>query len=66
MTLDEAKMETTWIWRARDDYEAAHGMEDKLRLKFIQFVAETGPEDLAEIAQVILATEDFDFPRYCA
>ena len=51
---------------ASGDYEAAHGWEDRLFLEFIEHVAESGPEDLAEMARLVLTSGEIEFARHCA
>lgn len=48
------------------DYEMAHASEDDLRRDFIRWASTCGHPDVETIAEVILQTEEIDFPRHCA
>lgn len=66
MTLDKVTNAVCRIEEIKDDYEAAHAAEDKLRSDFIRYVAESGPEELSNMAREILKTDEIEFPRHCA
>ncbi len=66
MTLDEVANAVRRIDEIKDDYEAAHAAEDKLRADFIWYVAESCPEEMSNMAREILKTDEIEFPRHCA
>ena len=49
----------------KHDDEVAHSKEDDLHREFIQAVAESD-HPLAEVAKVVLTTEEIRFARWCA
>lgn len=55
------------IARTLDDPERAHGMENALRLDFIDFVAknETVPISVRRKAKQIIDVSKWDYPRNC-
>ena len=48
-----------------DDDEVAHSKEDELMVAFIRHVSAQGGE-LGRLADIVLATQDLDFARWCA
>jgi len=66
MNIQQARKEVEAIRNSQGDYEIAHGKEDDLYLKFIEWVAKTGTEEQIEIADTILETQKLDFARHCA
>lgn len=50
------------------DDESAHGLEDKLRLDFLQAVANRiyPPDVVAPLAAYVLTTSNIQFARWCA
>lgn len=66
MTKDDAVQAGAHILSISGDAEAAHSREDELYERFVRHVAEHGPADLAEVAQVLLSTKEMDFERWCA
>lgn len=65
MTQEEIKQRLGSIRACMDDNESAHCMEDSLRGDFILYVANNGGE-LAEMAKLILTSDDFNFTRWYA
>lgn len=52
---------------SKTDFEAAHCLEDELRLEFLQYVASMPSDsDIALKAKLILKTEKLEFDRCCA
>ena len=51
-----------------DDDEMAHATEDDLRESFISFIGSNPdvPEDIREMAQIVLSTNEIVFSRWCA
>ena len=66
MNIETIRAYVEQIERTRRDGEAAHSMEDGLRNEFIEFIAEHGPEDLAEMAKEVLKTNEIEFSRWYA
>lgn len=67
MTFNEIEREIQQIREAAGDSEVAHGLEDKLRERFIRHVASLDKKsDLASKAKLILTTQEIDFDRWCA
>lgn len=80
MTTEEIQNRVDRIKEFQWDVEAAHRAEDNLRRDFIASVAILPQKleeecddktkamifDLAAKAQMVLATENIDFPRWCA
>ena len=67
MTANEARRAVRHIkaMSGAGDHEAAHSEEDELREAFIRFVSK-GRGQLAEIAKIVLSTEEVDFERWAA
>lgn len=53
---------------AQADYEMAHSLEDRLRKDFIEGLARGlyTEHEAIEIAQIVISTDEMDFPRHCA
>lgn len=51
---------------SRRDNESAHMREDTLYINFIHYVSENAPENIAEIAKLVLTAEEIDFTRWYA
>lgn len=66
MNIEQIKAEVAHIESIKWDDEVAHSLEDNLHLKFIGFVAQSGPPELAAMALEVLKTKDMDFARWCA
>jgi len=51
-----------------EDPEIAHSMEDKLYLEFIQEIIakKHSLKELQEMADLILLSQELNFPRWCA
>ena len=54
----------------KDDYEAAHGLEDALYLDFAKFVSKSAPTSssnyLSDIAKEVLKSKEIVFERFTA
>lgn len=66
MTLDDVAKRVQNIRDARDDDEAAHEMEDKLRADLLTAIANGSCEHPRECARAALAASEIDFARWCA
>jgi hypothetical protein len=66
MTTEEIANWIDHIEHIKEDDEAAHHEEDRLRGEFIRYVAEVGPPSLAEKARMVLSTNKINFSRWCA
>lgn len=69
MTRDEAQQAVERIRELSGDPEAAHAREDDLRHEFIKAIANakyTSIRDARHVAEIILETDEIDFPRWCA
>lgn len=67
MDISEIEGRIRAIKESVGDYEAAHVLEDELRLDFI--IALSNGECLDNIetmAALVASTKDIGFPRYCA
>ena len=66
MTNNEVKQRVKNIKDcSRDDYEAAHSMEDTLHQDVLQVISD-GAENAVELAKAALKTKKIEFPRYCS
>lgn len=65
-TLQQAQDEVAEIKVIRRDDERAHELEDALRRRALQWIAEHGDGPSAELARTVLQTEEIDFARWCA
>jgi hypothetical protein len=66
MNIDYVKKIVADIEGAKGDDETAHGIEDGLRHEFIEFIANSGPPDLAAMAREVLKSGHIEFCRWCA
>ena len=66
MTLQEVHDRVEFIKRVAGDDEAAHVAEDQLHEDFIAWVHASGAVELAEMARVVLTTQDVEFSRWYA
>lgn len=66
MTLEEIQERIDEITAMRGDCEMAHGREDDLYVAFIEHVANSGDEQLAAMARLVLTAEKIDFTRWYA
>lgn len=68
MDINQINERVSDISASVGDYEVAHGLEDKLRRDFIEYVSSSlhASTELREMAKAVLTTEKLDFPRYCA
>jgi hypothetical protein len=66
MTLEEIKARVDAIAKLTHDDEQAHCKEDSLRGDFLEWLAQTASDDIAERARLILTTDDMDFARWYA
>jgi hypothetical protein len=64
--LSVARKQVEVIRHMAGDPEAAHGAEDSLWADTLRYFAEVAPAELAELARIVLSTEEIDFPRWCA
>ena len=65
MTKEEAQARVDTVAEIAGDFERAHVEEDSLYHQFVAWVAE-GDSYMAEVAKIVLSTDDIAFPRYCA
>jgi hypothetical protein len=66
MTKEDIEKAVQEIKDTNSDAEVAHSLEDGLRERFIDYVASTAQVELAEMARLVLSTDEIDFPRWCA
>lgn len=71
MNAEEARERVEAIRAAAGDDEGAHSMEDELYRDFIAAIAQTvtdrgRPSAAAEVAQIVLMTQEIEFARWCA
>lgn len=66
MTENEIKARVKTIRDSKGDYEAAHGMEDKLVWDFIRSIPKQFEGEIAKKAKLVLASSYIHFPRHCA
>lgn len=64
-TLESVKRLIEEIEEASDNSEMAHGLEDELRTKVLQEIANGNPEAI-EMAKLALTTGEMDFDRWYA
>ena len=66
MNIEYIKSRVMDIDKSKDDDELAHALEDRLRNEYITYIAESGIEEISEMAKEVLKTKDIDFARWCA
>lgn len=66
MLIHEIQKRVDEIKVSASDDESAHGLQDKLYLDFIEFVAQTADKDLAEKAQLVASVDQIHFSRWYA
>ena len=66
MRLETIEKTVEKIESCKNDFEAAHSMEDRLFHAFVEYVSYEGDEKLRKMAQAVLKSKDIDFPRHCA
>jgi hypothetical protein len=66
MTKEDIEKAIKQIKGYAHDPEFAHSLEDALRGRFIDYVANTAHVELAEMARLVLSTDEIDFPRWSA
>lgn len=68
MTWFDIQSRIDSIAKLRGDAETAHAEEDRLRADFLRFLAEHDqvPNELREMALLVLSTEKIEFERWCA
>jgi hypothetical protein len=69
MTRQEIETRIEHIREFAGDDETAHGLEDDLRRDFLKAIASGEIDirwDMAELAALVLTTDDIDFERWCA
>jgi uncharacterized protein (DUF1697 family) len=54
------------IEETKDDNEVAHSMEDQLYVDFIRYVSQSGNEQLAIKAKLVLKAQDIEYGRWYA
>ena len=64
--IEEARLAVAEIEAMSDDFEEAHGLEDKLYRRTLLLIANKECANPAELAKVTLTTSEIDFARYCA
>lgn len=66
MTLADVNKAVREIEEVRGDDEVAHGKEDALRYRVLEWIADNGDEASSELARAALKTEQIEFARWCA
>lgn len=68
ITKEIAQQRVEDIANTRSDDEAAHCMEDGLLTDFVRCVSEGmyDPGEAAEVAKIVLSTEEIEFSRWYA
>lgn len=66
MTFDEINKEIKHINKISYDPELAHGEEDELYYRFIQYISKGNFGEISKKAKQVLKTKKNDFPRWYA
>ena len=66
MTIQDVKNEIEKIKSIAGDDEVMHSGEDGLRAKFIEHIAALDIPVYAEMARLVLTTDNIEFSRWCA
>jgi len=70
MSPYKARQYVNVISSQRGDPERAHSLEDYARRQFVRACANgvyrDTPEVISQVAQILLESDDINFPRWCA